>query len=117
VAGRRDRSRRRQLERRSLAGAIKGVTRVQSLDAAWLAREGAGEGLSSLLRTARHWRARRYDLAINFEPDIRSNLVLANSGAAWTAGYWTGGGGPSSTRRSRSTPSIRRPMRGGSRRP
>jgi ADP-heptose:LPS heptosyltransferase len=78
----------------ALAGAIKGLTRVQSLDAAWLAREGAGEGLSSLIRSARHWRARRYDLAVNFEPDIRSNLMLANSGAAWTAGYWTGGGGP-----------------------
>jgi lipopolysaccharide heptosyltransferase II len=77
-----------------LAGTIEGMTRVESLDAAWLAREGTGEGLLSLVRTARRWRARRYDLAINFEPDVRSNLVLANAGAAWTAGYWTGGGGP-----------------------
>ena len=40
------------------------------------------------------WRQRGYDLAINFEPDIRSNLLLAASGAAWTAGFVTGGGGP-----------------------
>jgi lipopolysaccharide heptosyltransferase II len=76
-----------------LAGAIEGITRVEPLDAAWLAREGTGDGLLSLIRSARRWTARRYDLAINFEPDIRSNLVLANAGAAWTAGYWTGGGG------------------------
>ena len=45
-------------------------------------------------RGARSWRARHYDLAINFEPDIRSNLLLAASGAAWTAGFASGGGGP-----------------------
>jgi ADP-heptose:LPS heptosyltransferase len=77
-----------------LAGAIEGITRVTSLDAAWLAREGSGEGMSSLIRGALRWRAHRYDLAINFEPDIRSNVMLALSGAAWTAGYWTAGGGP-----------------------
>jgi ADP-heptose:LPS heptosyltransferase len=78
----------------SLAGAVAGVSRVETVDAAWLAREGAGRALPALLRTARGWRRRDYDLAINFEPDIRTNLVLALSGAAWTAGYWTGGGGP-----------------------
>jgi ADP-heptose:LPS heptosyltransferase len=77
-----------------LAGAITGITRVQPLDAAWLAREGAGRSLPSLLGAARRWRRRHYDLAVNFEPDIRSNLLLAVSGAAWTAGYSTGGGGP-----------------------
>ena len=48
----------------------------------------------SLLRAAREWRRDRYDLAINFEPDIRTNLLLAASGAAWTAGFSSGGGGP-----------------------
>ena len=50
--------------------------------------------MPALLRTAWHWRARRYDLAINFEPDIRSNLVAAAAGAAKTAGWASGGGGP-----------------------
>jgi len=76
-----------------LARAIDPVTRMQSLDAAWLAREGQGSTLPSLIRAAREWRHVPYDLAINFEPDIRSNLILAASGAAWTAGYRSGGGG------------------------
>ena len=76
-----------------LASAIPGVNRVISLDAAWLAREGEGLGMAALLRAATAWRRRRYDLAINFEPDIRSNLLLAASGARWTAGYHSAGGG------------------------
>lgn len=78
----------------ALAHALPGVTRVETLDAAWLAREGTGQGLPGLLRAARRWRARHYDLAINFEPDIRSNLMLAAAGAARTAGFRSGGGGP-----------------------
>lgn len=77
----------------SLARAVRGVARVDTLDAAWLARDGGGLGLAALLAAARRWRATRYDLAINFEPDIRSNLLLAASGARWTMGYSTGGGG------------------------
>ena len=76
-----------------LARAIDRVTRVETLDAAWLAREGEGLGLAALIRAARRWRTARYDLAINFEPDIRSNLLTASSGATWTAGYRSGGGG------------------------
>jgi ADP-heptose:LPS heptosyltransferase len=76
-----------------LAGAIPAVTRVVPLDAAWLAREGQGLAMPALLRAAKAWRARRYDLAINFEPDIRSNLLLAAAGARWSAGYRSGGGG------------------------
>jgi ADP-heptose:LPS heptosyltransferase len=76
-----------------LAGAMAPVTRVATLDAAWLARDGGGLGLPSLVGAARRWRHAGYDLAINFEPDIRSNLLLAASGAAWTAGYRSGGGG------------------------
>ncbi|MBE3033264.1 MAG: glycosyltransferase family 9 protein [Actinobacteria bacterium] len=77
----------------ALAKTIRGVTRVRTLDAAWLAREEGGLGLASLARAARAWRADHYDLAINFEPDIRSNLLVAMSGARWTAGYRSGGGG------------------------
>jgi ADP-heptose:LPS heptosyltransferase len=77
----------------SLATAIADVNRVETLNAKWLAREGAGKTLGQLIAHARTWRARRYDLAINFEPDIRSNALLAVSGAEWKAGYSSGGGG------------------------
>lgn len=77
-----------------LARAVPSVDRVETLDARWLARESEGLAMPALLRTAWHWRARRYDLAINFEPDIRSNLVAAAAGAAQTAGWASGGGGP-----------------------
>jgi ADP-heptose:LPS heptosyltransferase len=77
-----------------LARAVPSVDHVETLDARWLAREREGFGLGSMLRIARTWRARQYDLAINFEPDIRSNLVLAVSGAGRTAGWASGGGGP-----------------------
>lgn len=76
-----------------LAQAIAGITRVHVLDVAWLARDGGGLGVPALLASARRWRQHQYDLAINFEPDVRSNLLLAASGAAWTAGYGSGGGG------------------------
>jgi len=77
----------------ALAESISAVTRIEPLDAGWLARDPGGAGMPALLRHARTWRARRYDLAVNFEPDIRSNLLLAAAGAAWTAGYRSGGGG------------------------
>jgi ADP-heptose:LPS heptosyltransferase len=78
----------------SLARAIPGIRRVETLDAAWLARGEHGAGLPALLRHARSWRAGHYDLAINFEPDIRSQLLLASSGAARIAGFSSGGGAP-----------------------
>lgn len=76
----------------ALAAAAPYVNRVEQVDAPWLARGDARRG-SSLLAAARTWRRRRYDLAINFEPDVRSNLLLAASGARWTAGWVSGGGG------------------------
>jgi hypothetical protein len=77
-----------------LARAIDPVTRVVRLDAAWLAREAEGRGVLSLIAAARRLRDTDYDLAVNFEPDIRGNVVLAASGARWIAGYRSGGGGP-----------------------
>jgi lipopolysaccharide heptosyltransferase I len=79
---------------RELAGAIAGLDRVETLDAAWLARTDERGGLRMLgvVRAASRWRSRNYDLAINFEPDIRSNLALAAAGARWTAGFVSGGG-------------------------
>jgi ADP-heptose:LPS heptosyltransferase len=76
-----------------VARAIEPVARVQTLDANWLARDGEGRGMGPLVRAARQWTRTKYDLAVNFEPDIRSNILLAASGAAWTAGYQNGGGG------------------------
>ena len=79
---------------RAIAGAIRGIDRVETLSPAWLARDGS-EGLSSLalMRKAADWRDRHYDLAINFEPDIRTNIALAMTGARRTAGFASGGGG------------------------
>jgi ADP-heptose:LPS heptosyltransferase len=78
----------------SLARAIPSVTRVMTLDARWLARDAGGLGMPALITEARRWRSQRYDLAINFEPDVRSNLLTALSGATWTVGWTSGGGGP-----------------------
>jgi heptosyltransferase-2 len=76
-----------------LARTIAAVTRVETLDAHWLARGSSGQSLTAMVRQTRSWKNRGYDLAINFEPDIRSNLVLATCGAVFTAGYSSGGGG------------------------
>ena len=76
----------------TLAHAVPGISHVETLDARWLAREGSGQGLPALIKAARGWRARDYDLAVNFEPDIRSNLIAAATGARWVAGYGSGGG-------------------------
>jgi len=77
----------------ALAQRISGLHRVETLDAAWLSRDGTGLPLARLLRRARAWQTREYDLGINFEPDIRSNLVLAAARPARTAGFVSGGGG------------------------
>ena len=77
---------------RSLAGLIPDV-QVETLDVPWMAREGAGLPWTQLVQRARAWRRNDYDLAINFEPDIRSNLLMAVSGARRRAGFVSGGGG------------------------
>ena len=76
-----------------VAGSIAGISNVLTMDAPWLARAQGGAGTKSLLRTATAWRARRYDVGLNFEPDVRSNALLALAGAGWTAGYRSAGGG------------------------
>jgi ADP-heptose:LPS heptosyltransferase len=83
----------------SIARLIPGIDRVETLDAAWLARGSGGLGMRGLLARARQWRAREYDLAINFEGDVRSHLLLASSGAPERAGFTMAGGGPLLTRR------------------
>src|SRR4029453_1225542 len=55
---------------------------------------GAAPSFAAMLGQARAWSARHYDLGLNFEPDIRGNMLLAASRAARTAGFASGGGGP-----------------------
>ena len=78
----------------SLAALVPTVNRVEILDAPWLARGSAGATWRQLFASAFGWRARHYDLAVNFEPDIRSNFLVWLSGSGRRIGYWTAGGGP-----------------------
>jgi heptosyltransferase I len=77
-----------------LARLVEGVDAVETMDAPWLARGAGGSGWPALLRQARGWRARRYDLAINLEGDIRSTVIMSRAGARWCAGFGMAGGGP-----------------------
>src|SRR5262245_41717738 len=77
---------------RDLAQLIPGVGTVITLDVPWLAREGQGDRWTTLIARAREVRG-RYDVVVNFEPDIRSNFLAWLTGAQRRAGYWTGGGG------------------------
>ena len=76
-----------------LASRIRGLHRIEMLDAPWLARGDAGMPFSAMLARAGSWRHRHYDLAVNLEPDIRGNLLVAATRAARTAGFRSGGGG------------------------
>lgn len=78
---------------REMAATIPGIRQVHLLDAPWLAREQAGMSFAAMLRHAATWRETRYDLGLNFEPDIRSNVLLAWTRARRTAGFRSGGGG------------------------
>jgi ADP-heptose:LPS heptosyltransferase len=78
----------------AIASTIVGVDRVETADVEWLSRSAAPAlSAAGLAGRALAWRARNYDLAINFEPDIRSNLALAAAGARRTVGFASGGGG------------------------
>ena len=76
-----------------LARLIRGIHSISVADAPWLARGNDGDSWRALRAKARAWRARSYDVVINFEPDIRSNYLAWRTGARRRAGYWTGGGG------------------------
>lgn len=78
---------------REIAAAIPEVDGIEIMDADWLARGGTGYSPLGLARRAARWRSRRYDLAINFEPDIRTNIALAAAGARRSVGFASGGGG------------------------
>ena len=77
----------------ALAGLLP-VNSVEVLDAPWLARGTTAGSIGGLLRRAAGWRGRRYDLAINLEGDIRSNLLPWAAGAKRRVGFGIAGGGP-----------------------
>lgn len=85
----------------AIAGLLPEVDRVETLDAPWLVRdvnvEAGRHRRLELVRRALGWRRERYDLAINFEGDIRSNLLLALSGARRRVGFGMAGGGSALT--------------------
>lgn len=76
-----------------LARLIPAVDHVETLDVPWLAREGAPSTLGSMAAQAARWRRKGFDLAFNFEPDVRSNALAAASGASRRVGYISKGGG------------------------
>src|ERR1700693_1520187 len=77
----------------SRAALIPDLNRVEVADAPWLARARRGTSWPALLSQAHGGRRRQYDLVLNFEPDVRSNLLAWLSGGTRRVGYWTGGGG------------------------
>jgi lipopolysaccharide heptosyltransferase II len=77
----------------SVAKLIPDVSQVLTASPPWLARNEPHDSWSVLLAKARSWRRTGYDLVVNFEPDIRSNLLAWVSGAARRVGYSSGGGG------------------------
>jgi ADP-heptose:LPS heptosyltransferase len=88
-----------------VARCLRGIDRVETLDAPWLARGAVASAPAALARRAWAWRARRYDLAINFEGDIRSHALLALAGVPARVGFDMAGGGPLLTRRVEHRPS------------
>lgn len=77
----------------ALARLVPAVDRVESLDAPWLSQEGTRSSVREVAARILRWRRHDFDLAINFEPDVRSNALLAAGGARRRIGYATGGGG------------------------
>ena len=69
------------------------VDSVETLDAPWLAREDAPATPAALFRRAQRWKRERFDLAMNLEGDIRSNILMALSAAPLRVGFAMAGGG------------------------
>lgn len=77
-----------------IATLIRAVDHVHVADVPWLSRGERPTSWRAVVGEARGWRQLRYDMVVNFEPDIRSNLVAWLSGAPVRVGYASGGGGP-----------------------
>ena len=79
---------------RALASLIPGIDCVHVLDLPWLARGAASATLAEVSAAIRILRKPRYDLAINFEGDIRSHALMWAAGARRRVGFDMAGGGP-----------------------
>jgi ADP-heptose:LPS heptosyltransferase len=90
----------------AVARLIPGIDRVETLSAPWLSRDTDGQSFLAMARRAWAWRGRGYDLAINFEGDIRSNVLLGLSGASRRVGFEMAGGGPMLTDRVAFAPAM-----------
>ena len=77
----------------TLAHCMPAVDAVETFDVTWLSRERHGSTLRTVVAQSAAWRRHGFDLALNFEPDIRSNALVAASGARRRIGYASGGGG------------------------
>ena len=75
-----------------IARLVPGVDRIETMNAGWLARGADSLSATAMARRAWGWRRRAYDLAINFEGDIRSNVLLGLSGARRRVGFGMAGG-------------------------
>jgi lipopolysaccharide heptosyltransferase II len=89
-----------------IARLIPGVDHVETLSAPWLARGADCQSYAAMAGHAWAWRSRRYDLALNFEGDIRSNVLLGLSGASRRVGFEMAGGGPMLTDRVAFDPAV-----------
>jgi len=88
----------------TLAGMLPGIDSVQTLDLRWLARGSGSATAANVTAAIRRWRERRYDLAINFEGDIRSHALMWSTGAKRRVGFDMAGGGSLLTDRVRFDP-------------
>lgn len=79
---------------RDLARQLPWVDDVMVFDASWLSRSPGKVSLSDVRDAVSGWRRADYALGINLEGDIRSNLLLAFSGARVRVGFPMAGGGP-----------------------
>jgi len=89
-----------------VARLIPGLDRVETLNAPWLSRDAGGQSFPAMAARAWAWRRRGYDLAINFEGDIRSNVLVGLSGARRRVGFEMAGGGPMLTDRVPFDPAV-----------
>ena len=78
----------------ALANAIGDLDGVETLDVPWMTGKKHAATWATLLSTAWTWRRRGYDLGVNLEGDIRSNLLLGVSAAGRRVGFSMRGGGP-----------------------
>ena len=76
----------------AIARLVQEVTLVETLDLPWLARGAGATPWQALPARAQAWRSREYDLAINFEGDVRSHALMRMSGAGRRVGFGHAGG-------------------------